>query len=1260
MDGVIESSEQVIGRSAAEFSDDSDDPSEDDEHDEDCDNFGTCELCCAIDACTTKDGRANKDVEFGAGCGIRCEFCDATPSVEGGAPAGKKSNLIYCRRGEDEDWYDPLASGFYGNGMDLHIVVGNNKKIWSRQYLPKGSVPSFWAKYVCADPGHTNYGEVSDENYHTVVYGHCTVRTIKYACWRFNENIVAVYFPATLQKIGDEAFRECSNLKTVIFDTCYSQLAWDQNVMISKMNCLEIGSLAFAGCPIGAVDITRHGVFIGSKAFYKCEQLFSVSIHTTFAADAIRASEKTEVEQLLLMIDKARLLRTRTEFYEDYVLSDTNMDIRDSCWNKFDEHGITTIKDLVKVDDARMKTMNIHAHDIVRINQVIIQRKEAAGGAEVYDEENQLGDDLSDSEGFESREDRLDLAMAETSIAKPVGRRSGLIGQSRTNPTDHFEVGPKAAEAGHLNGAATSKGFSAFANEKADLARISTEVRVMHRKQIRAENVCRFESTQIIKTLAELRETVGTIGHYALLAWQEKERSAGMISQINRLHPKLKLTPGDDVFAAIDARREAEHKMVEVKLQAIQVDWQGQIAQLRMRALELRDIIINAEGSADASVCIQWPDESDLDVCLLSVSKYLVARWTVGIQAVYDGSSQPWGAERWNFSVSPDNEPTEPEDLRTEDDSYQDWLKPERSHIGPYGFCGCTSLGSVATNISVLQESCFQDCGKDEKVALVLEDGVVIIGKGAFCNSCLGEITLPGTLANIGKEGFARSKVTELFAAQCFDSTRSLQIGRSAFSECVNMSHVDFGTRKIEMIGSYAFNECSTLATVKIGQLAKSGTPDNFNLYLGMGSFAMCEELRDFFIPFFHELSGRNILLDSPQATIHFGRSNIFNIVTSESWANKHKRTAEVETPIGDHGSCVFLYEWPAVDTLSRDVSGFHVTYRGDDGPSGSPPVVRRTPIPHIGDIYGDRSRGPFGDYPREVPEEPANRFYDTHYYATGRFKIGRLISTTSLTSDLLVTNPQNTTKYMVLPIDSVDDLVEGPERKVERVYNSSPIRVGASYPKVDKAFVFNFRGIIGNDLTLRDVLLAELKGYNTTDAEKQDATVSLSTDQFTKASGRKLVGENAERKKSVIKGLEVVPSFTTKVRVKHVGEYGVEPVVYEVHPLITETVADLKSIIYKNHKFPTDSQDLYRSYSSTLYHCDIVADHILLSSVLNERKKAALQTYQPQGSPLAARRAEVSVEAMDRSFDFTLVVRKPGHEKKDVHFSKRAKRSAP
>ena len=112
-----------------------------------------------------------------------------------------------------------------------------------------------------------------------------------------------------------------------------------------------------------------------------------------------------------------------------------------------------------------------------------------------------------------------------------------------------------------------------------------------------------------------------------------------------------------------------------------------------------------------------------------------------------------------------------------------------------------------------------------------IENGVQSIGDYAFYSSELAEVTIPGSVVNIGKASFCGcSKLTDL---TILDGVTN--IGNSAFSGCTGLASATIGDG-VTSIGYQAFADCTGLTSVTIGTGVVS---------IGEEAFGNCEAMTE-------------------------------------------------------------------------------------------------------------------------------------------------------------------------------------------------------------------------------------------------------------------------------------------------------------------------------------------------------------------------------------------------------------------------------
>ena len=116
-----------------------------------------------------------------------------------------------------------------------------------------------------------------------------------------------------------------------------------------------------------------------------------------------------------------------------------------------------------------------------------------------------------------------------------------------------------------------------------------------------------------------------------------------------------------------------------------------------------------------------------------------------------------------------------------------------------------------------------------------IENGVQSIGDYAFYSSELAEVTIPGSVVNVGKASFCGcSKLTDL---TILDGVTN--IGNSAFENCTSLTSVTIGNG-VTSIGYYAFSYCPGLTSVEIPNSVTS---------IGNNAFSDCTGLTSVTIP---------------------------------------------------------------------------------------------------------------------------------------------------------------------------------------------------------------------------------------------------------------------------------------------------------------------------------------------------------------------------------------------------------------------------
>ena len=146
-------------------------------------------------------------------------------------------------------------------------------------------------------------------------------------------------------------------------------------------------------------------------------------------------------------------------------------------------------------------------------------------------------------------------------------------------------------------------------------------------------------------------------------------------------------------------------------------------------------------------------------------------------------------------------------------------------------FYSCTCLGSVSIpgTVSTIGESAFAECRFLDNVSI--GSGVKTIGESAFMNlDYLERIVIPGSVSAIGDQAFSG----------CFN-VRSISIGygvtnigQSAFSGCIKVKSLVIPDC-VEVIGNKAFENCAGLTAVSL--------TEELHASIDSSVFAGCSEL---------------------------------------------------------------------------------------------------------------------------------------------------------------------------------------------------------------------------------------------------------------------------------------------------------------------------------------------------------------------------------------------------------------------------------
>ena len=131
-------------------------------------------------------------------------------------------------------------------------------------------------------------------------------------------------------------------------------------------------------------------------------------------------------------------------------------------------------------------------------------------------------------------------------------------------------------------------------------------------------------------------------------------------------------------------------------------------------------------------------------------------------------------------------------------------------------------------------ETILKRCDRDCCCTVEIEDGVTIIGSGAF-DGCekITKVVIPSTVKEIGGEAFYGCENLKSVIV-CNDmtsaSTGLAKIGSDAFVGCVSLCNIII-PHGVKEIGSGAFNGCSNIQNVEL---------TNYDIILGDFAFANC------------------------------------------------------------------------------------------------------------------------------------------------------------------------------------------------------------------------------------------------------------------------------------------------------------------------------------------------------------------------------------------------------------------------------------
>ncbi len=150
-------------------------------------------------------------------------------------------------------------------------------------------------------------------------------------------------------------------------------------------------------------------------------------------------------------------------------------------------------------------------------------------------------------------------------------------------------------------------------------------------------------------------------------------------------------------------------------------------------------------------------------------------------------------------------------------------------YIGDEAFYSCQLQGHVKND-----EDAYFDYTYEEQKVFTLPETVKYIGKGAFKESDLTDITLPNSITCIHEETFAQCKLKTIYLPNSVTS-----IENKAFARCEYLVHATL-PNSITSIGEEAFYYCTHLKSITI--------PDKVTI-IKKETFSRCERLQHVTIP---------------------------------------------------------------------------------------------------------------------------------------------------------------------------------------------------------------------------------------------------------------------------------------------------------------------------------------------------------------------------------------------------------------------------
>ncbi len=256
------------------------------------------------------------------------------------------------------------------------------------------------------------------------------------------------------------------------------------------------------------------------------------------------------------------------------------------------------------------------------------------------------------------------------------------------------------------------------------------------------------------------------------------------------------------------------------------------------------------------------------------------------------------------------------------------YLPQSLEEIGEDAFYGCEELTSISIpdGIIEIKDSTFYLCKKLKNVNL--RNSIVKIGKLAFCNSGIEEITLPETLLFIDTGAFDGSSLRKIYIP---DSVRYMF---SPFSLCARLLEIRL-PNTIYQLDSFFFNECYNLPSIVVPDSVRYINNMVFgycrsleNLTLGQSveeisfnAFFRCKALKDVTC---RSMTPPNFEGDFEEevyaaATLYVPAEALEDYLAASPW-NKFGKIESIETGIGDVTVEGDDAEVPVYDLMGRRI----------------------------------------------------------------------------------------------------------------------------------------------------------------------------------------------------------------------------------------------------------------------------------------------------------------------------------------------------